>query len=462
MRLISLDFDPVYGDDVDRASFSGDLSVFDYDVVIWDPAASLRAYDAYGGLFQNLPEISAHQSVQIKSDARRRHNEFTEFVNSGRVLVVVARPPQECYIDTGEKRFSGTGRNQKTTRLLSKFDLLSALPVPGDTQFIPASGSRIELDGDGPFQRMLRKYKDRLEYEAVIKNPPGTPLAHVTGTKRQLASIQRSQGGGYLIFLPPVDLQRDISEDEELDEDDHGWAEDAHEFQSDLLDAIEHLNGGKVTTRPAWAANYATKRQQELNAAVIEQQAKIEVAREKHAKLKQEKKESEARDQLFLGTGRALELEVRAVLELLGGVVTESEPDRDDWKVEFTEGKAVVEVKGVGKSAAEKYAAQLEKWVATEMEETGTAPKGILVVNSWREIPLEDRTSADFPDQMLPYAKSRKHCMITGLQLFVIREEIETNVDRAEYWRKKIMKTSGVLAGAKDWAKTIKKTESAE
>lgn len=63
MRLLSLDFDPVYGDDDDRASFSGDLSVFDYDVVIWDPAATFRMYRDYGhgGLFQNLPEISAHQ-----------------------------------------------------------------------------------------------------------------------------------------------------------------------------------------------------------------------------------------------------------------------------------------------------------------------------------------------------------------------------------------------------------------
>ena len=31
MRLLSLDYDPVY-DDATRATFSGDLSVFDFDV----------------------------------------------------------------------------------------------------------------------------------------------------------------------------------------------------------------------------------------------------------------------------------------------------------------------------------------------------------------------------------------------------------------------------------------------
>ncbi len=121
-----------------------------------------------------------------------------------------------------------------------------------------------------------------------------------------------------------------------------------------------------------------------------------------------------------------------------------------------------MEVKGVGKSAAEKHAAQLEKWVASEMEESGEAPKGILVVNTWRETALDERPAEDFPDQMLKYSKSRGHCLVSGLQLFVIREEVEANPNRAEFWRKKIMKTSGVLAGATDWPKYLLRVQAAE
>lgn len=151
------------------------------------------------------------------------------------------------------------------------------------------------------------------------------------------------------------------------------------------------------------------------------------------------------RDQLFLGTGRALELQVRAVLELLGGTVTEPEPGRDDWKVSFPEGDAVVEVKGVGKSAAEKHAAQLEKWVASAYEQTGAMPKGILVVNTWRETPLSERTKEAFPAQMLPYSEGRGHCLVTGLQLYLIRADVEAHPEHAENWRKALLETKNVF-----------------
>ncbi|MGW4635964.1 hypothetical protein ACWEMY_24600, partial [Nocardia sp. NPDC004415] len=126
----------------------------------------------------------------------------------------------------------------------------------------------------------------------------------------------------------------------------------------------------------------------------------------------------------------------------------------------FDSRSAVVEVKGVNKSAAEKHAAQLEKWVAGELEATGTAPKGLLVVNTWRETDLSARTEKDFPDQMLPYCVSREHCLMTGLQLFVIRSEIEADASRAEYWRDKILKTSGIIDGADDWQSVLIQTDS--
>jgi hypothetical protein len=37
-------------------------------------------------------------------------------------VVVIASAPTRCYVDTGETRTSGTGRNQKGTRLVKIFD----------------------------------------------------------------------------------------------------------------------------------------------------------------------------------------------------------------------------------------------------------------------------------------------------------------------------------------------------
>jgi hypothetical protein len=460
MRLLSLGYDPVYGgDETTRSDFSSDTSVFDYDVVIWDPRDGLSHYMRYGvSTFRSLPSLSGSGSVQIQADVVRRNNEFVDFINLGRVLVAIARPPQECYVDTGQREHSGTGRSRVTTRIMDKLDLLSALPIT-EPKFSPAAGSRINFEGDGPLVRLLHKYKNYLGYEAVISDPPGSVLARVAGTDRVVGFAQRSEVGGHLIVLPAVNFRAEGDEDGETDpEDSESWLPAAHDFQVDLLAAIEQLSGTKTFSRPAWVELYATADQQRLRTEIVKQQKRVENARAKLTRLQQEREVAEGRDQLFLGTGRALELEVRSVLELLGGIVTEPEPGRDDWKASFPEGDAVVEVKGVSKSAAEKHAAQLEKWVAGALEETGKSPKGILIVNTWREIPLSERPDEDFPQQMLPYCQGRGHCLVTGLQLFVMRALVEKDANQAEYWRRKLLETVGPVAGCDDWRSIMQET----
>ena len=114
------------------------------------------------------------------------------------------------------------------------------------------------------------------------------------------------------------------------------------------------------------------------------------------------------------------------------------------------------------KSAAEKHAAQLEKWVAGSFADTGTGHKGILVVNTWRETPLDKRTEEDFPAQMIPYSVGREHVLLTGLDLFVIAAEIYTDPAKADYWRGKILSTSGRLDGVPDWREYIQETKTEE
>jgi hypothetical protein len=75
MKLLSLDYDSVYGSNVVRAAFSSDTSVFDYDVVIWDPDQSPHNYEV--SIFQNnptyrgLPSLSDDASVRITDMASK-------------------------------------------------------------------------------------------------------------------------------------------------------------------------------------------------------------------------------------------------------------------------------------------------------------------------------------------------------------------------------------------------------
>ena len=459
VRVLALDFDPVYGDDDVRTTFQSDHSVFDFDVVIWDPEVTFASYvGPYADYFQGLPSFSDDASVRLMSDVLRRRKEFAEFLKSGRTLVVIARSAQECYIDTGKRTFSGTGRNQKVTRQVESFDLLAALPTKG-VKFVRASGDRIQYSSDGPIARLLKDFKPYVRYEATLDGWQGSEIGRAAGTERVVAGVMKFADGGHLILLPAVDLAAS-DESEGMDED--GYVTRAPEFETRLLEAIEHMSGSRTLSRPGWAKNFTTSRQQDVRDQVAKQQRRVESARTKLALLQQQNEALELVDQLYLGTGRSLELEVRMVLELLGGAVTEPEVGRDDWRVEFPEGRAVVEVKGLSKSAAEKHCAQLEKWVAGELEETGKAPKGILVANTWREVPLNERTESDFPHQMLPYAVSRGHSLVTGLQLFVIRADVERDPERASIWRKKLLTSVGAVEGADGWRELIVESTSSE
>lgn len=468
MRLLSLDYDPVYGaaDETKRSYFASDTSVFDFDAVIWDPAASFRNYNQYGrSTFQGLPSLSDNESVTFRADIARRRAEFKEFLETGRTVIAIVRPPQECYVATGEVEYSGTGRNRQRIRNLEKIDLWDALPVAGLSLGI-ASGNRITIQGDTAIASFLRKYKSLVRYGAVFSWSAGTPFALVARTSRVVGSCVKTKAGGLLVLLPSLSLVAPTSRDDDDEDEDEGdedpWLAVAPEVQTDLLEAVATMTSNAIRAHPAWSLKYATADQALVRQEITKQESRVEAARTKLAKLVEKKDKADSKNQLFLGTGDVLASEVKETLELLGGRVTQPDPLRDDWKVAFPEGNAVVEVKGVSKSAAEKHAAQLEKWVAGEFEETGVAPKGILVVNTWREVELSERTESDFPDQMIPYCESRGHCLITGLQLFSIRVDVETDPSRAAYWRATIMENSGILGGANDWRSSLTATEDSE
>src|SRR5438128_2554297 len=129
MRLLLLD----YFDGIEPASFArfaSDTSCFDFDAVIWDPSYALNSYHrSYPGVYRGLPSLDEDSSVKVNADIARRRSEFREFLESGRTLVVIVRPPQEFYYDTGSPTYSGTGRNRQKTINVNSNDIWKALPI---------------------------------------------------------------------------------------------------------------------------------------------------------------------------------------------------------------------------------------------------------------------------------------------------------------------------------------------
>lgn len=445
--------------------FKSLVSIFDYDLVIWDPAQTAVTYQSpYQQFYRGRPSPSEDESVALAEDVRRRAREFRDFLDLGRSLVVFASPPQIFYVDTGRKETSGTGRNQKVTRLVEGLDLLSALPF--ECEATPGAGVELEL-ASSRASNLWRTTRDGWSYRCTLDVYPGEPILRVQGAEKVVGSLEFLESGAVIAVLPKPwipptdedDNDNDIggrSGDESDQADASNQEDDKNGIENDDRYAIPkavHAWIQEIATAddeppPAWTARFLlaseVKRVPEIT-AVEEEMARLV---ERLDALKADHAGDQQWKRLVSAQGEVLERQVQSAFETLGFRVLERQRGRGDLRLEYHGKRAVVEVKGLAKSAAEKHAAQLEKWVAEELADEVEA-KGILVINGYREDPPDDRARV-FPAQMLPYAVARGHCLVTGLQLLAMRIAAETDPGRRDDLARVLMETVGVVNGFSD------------
>ena len=154
---------------------------------------------------------------------------------------------------------------------------------------------------------------------------------------------------------------------------------------------------------------------------------------------------------LLSGSARALEVQVEAVLKELGFDSNKVEAGRDDLIITYNDKVAVVEIKGVLKSAAEKHAAQLEKWVSEYLTDKGIKPKGLLIVNAYCDTPLDERSEPAFPSQMISYSVNREHCLLTTIQLLGIYYHVKAHPEEKDKIISELFETRGIYERFTDY-----------
>lgn len=235
-------------------------------------------------------------------------------------------------------------------------------------------------------------------------------------------------------------------------------AEDERKFLTSLVESGRNsLKFTSHTSQPSWASQYYLPGEKKSAAYLIslkEQITKLE------GRYNQEEKKMdllEAQKEIFTGTGSSLESEIEGLFRKIGFTIAEVVEFRDDLILQYKELIAVVEIKGVSKSGAESHSAQLEKWCAFYYEKTGKNPKGVLIVNSFRETPLDERKEPSFPDQMLAYSKSKGHCLMTALQIFNIAEAVTKDPSKKEFYINSIFESVGIYSNHSSWEENITK-----
>lgn len=451
---------------IHKVSYRSSASLLDYDVVLWEPERVLTEYlnAYYASSFRGLHSLSEDGSFDLARAVARRRAEMVSFLDLGRTFVIVVPEALRWYVDTGQRTTSGTGRNQKVTHHVSEMTVESLLPF--QVSLDEAQGDEMELKLGEPFASFWRAQRNRLYYSAVMSKHPGSVAATVKDTDKPVAAIT-TVGKGSVILVPTI-WWPDVREDDEQDEDDGTVTRtERRAMDEELTDSLLQLAAelraetGEFAM-PDWAAGLHLPGEADKRAEMHELQDQLSHVQEALDDRLADMRRLQERKILFTGSGAALENVAEAALTALGLEVELGAPGRTDRVIRLSNAPAIAEIKGKVKSAAEKDAAQLEKWVASYHAEHDVQPKGILLINAWRDLTLADRESKDaFPEQMLGYSTGRGHCLITGVQLLCAWIDAERNPERVEEIARSIVDTVGVYEPYANWRDYLSEEQTA-
>ncbi len=420
---LSMSFSNMNFKNIDLISFYSYDSLLDYEIVIIDMGNIAFEYSSNED-YLGKRLLTENSSFEFLADFKRIKSEISSLLSLGKTVYVLLPVEPLLYVYTGKKQYSGTGRNRQATDFVNKFDLLTLLPLKLDVT--TGFGSKVSYSKETPYKKLFEiKSMDYFYTTYFDSENTGTPLAYIKNTEKVISKAFPIDDG-HLIIFPSI-----------LDEADYNTEKEFRTVVNSFLHTIDDLNEEIKSSiedysLPKWADKYNVLDEKEKKESINDLEKKIEELRTKQKETEETLLEIQKYKLAFTATGKELETIIYKILKELGFKSLPVEHNRADGIFEYNGIKIVTEIKGVSGSAAEKHAAQLEKWVAEFIEKEEAIPKALLIVNGFRNKDLTSRTEDVFPSQMIGYSTKREHCLLTSLQLLGIYIEIKKNPKEKE------------------------------
>ena len=274
---------------------------------------------------------------------------------------------------------------------------MSAIIPFKELELILAEGENVVFNGPEILKPFISNVQDYLHYYAYLNNAIGHPFLFIKDTSEVVGTFFECEKGK-VILIPGIKQFNIYTEKEKNDEINYQFIEGIKLLDKAIRFSTEEYH------MPEWVANYLLPDEVEKNNLLNKKIQELKILESNVQDIKQDINYINKNKILICGKDKFLEDQVSKVLEEIGFTIIDWPEGRDDIIVSYNALSAVIEVKGVKKSAAEKHAAQLEKWVSNYYETNEKPAKGILIVNAFCDTPLEDRTEEAFPKQMLPYS----------------------------------------------------------
>jgi hypothetical protein len=439
--------------DVEFASFQSKTSLLDWDVVLFRP--QIDGFIRHDSFFQGKPSLSDSASFQLKECCEHWRREIKEAVESGKTVIVFLPPLQEVYVDTGERRYSGTGRNQKTTLIVDTYHNYKA--IPESLLPVTSTGNSMKLSMRGA--EVLAPYWTEFEsvssYKVILTNQT-VPACLITRTgEKAVGALFRSKSSvGTLLLLPDINFSPDdftkVKGGEEF------WTAAANRFAARMVATVVALDKAlrtkdELTPEPLWASEprFALGAEGTLRVQLLEAERKVEKAQRNKERISDELTAAGALRALLYEKGRPLENAIIAALRVLGFAAAPFKESDSEFDVVFdsAEGRLIGEAEGKDNKAVNiDKLRQLSMNIHEDLQRESVAvpAKPVLFGNGFRLQPLSER-SDPFTDKCASAASTSSTALVYTPDLFLPVQYLlsNPNADYARACREKLLLSTG-------------------
>lgn len=447
-------------DDTHFEDLESKMSLLDWDIVLFKP--DMRSlYAGCTDQYKGRPSLNDRLSFRFKECCEHWRREIKQAVDTGKTVIVFLSELQEVYIDTGDRTYSGIGRNQKTTHLLSLYTNYNCLSF--DPKPVNAKGAGIKLSARGAevLAPYWSKFQGCSEYQ-VILTAENVPACLVTrnGEKAVGAIYKSRNSSGTLLLLPNIDFYPEDFFQEESEEDEGGedvWTPKAFQFAAQMLQGVVSLDNAlhsseDSTPEPAWATDpvYTLASERSLQVELLEAECQVEKAQKRKEELFDKLKSAGRLRGLLFEKGKPLESAIIEALQVLGFTAAPYKDALSEFDVVFesTEGRLLGEAEGKDSKAVNvDKLRQLAMNINEDLqrEEVTTPAKGVLFGNGYRLQPPGERAPA-FTEKCVSAAKVSSTSLVATVDLFKVAHYLSdrTDVEFAKKCREAMLAGVGI------------------
>jgi len=443
-------------DDIKFADFRSKTSLLDWDIVLFKP--EIEDFIGYGDYFQGKPSLSDSASFQLKECCEHWRREIKQAVETGKTVIIFLSSLREVYVDTGQRSYSGTGRNQRVTRHVGEYNNYQS--IPASLSPVTATGSSMKLStrGSEVLAAYWNEFEDVSQYEVILTDPK-VPACIVTRTgEKAVGALYRSKSSaGTLLLLPNIDFYPEGFL--KTRGESQTWTPAAGQFAERMVAAVVALDkvlrtGSEITPEPSWVTEprFALGTEGALRVQLLEAERRVEEAQKHKEQLAEELRSAGAYRGLLFEKGKRLENVIVEALRLFGfSAVPFKESDSEfDVVFESEEGRLIGEAEGKDNKAVNiDKLRQLSMNIHEDLQrESVTAPaKPVLFGNAFRLQPLNDRGDP-FTEKCHKAAASSYTALVFTPDLFWPVQHLVSNSDPeyAQACRQTLLSTTGRVA----------------